>query len=152
LPAIIWSRIFSLPVRDINVWWLRHKELKFCLFCCGTITVHTKKKPLLLLQGWLSIMYQILANGRTLKEGFMASCHTISTAQYGEQPKGTKKHTQLLQYLHTKEPSPLKASDCRSCWFDTELLHGIYRHNGSKCIEEKDAIQKYLSTDRKLEI
>jgi len=56
-----------------------------------------------------------------------------------------------MQYLHTKEPSRLQASDCRCWWFVTELLHGIYRYNGSKCIEDKDAIQKYLSTDRKLE-
>jgi len=67
-------------------------------------------------------------------------------------PAGTKKHTQLLQYLHTKEPSLLQASDCRSWWFVTELLHGIYRYNGSKYIEDKDAIQKYLSTDSKFEI
>jgi len=28
----------------------------------------------------------------------------------------------------------------------------FYRYNGSKCTEDKDAIQNYLSTDRKLEI
>jgi len=28
---------------------------------------------------------------------------------------GTKNYIQLLQYLHTKEPSLLWASDCR-CW------------------------------------
>jgi len=28
---------------------------------------------------------------------------------------GTNNHTQLLQYLHTKEPSLLRAADCR-CW------------------------------------
>ena len=67
-------------------------------------------------------------------------------------PAGTKKQTQLLQYLHTKETSVLQASDCRCWWCVTEQLHGIYRYNGSKCIEDKDAIQKYLSTDRKLEI
>ena len=37
----------------------------------------------------------------------------------------TMNHTQLLQYLHTKEPSLLRASDWRWWWFSKELLYGI---------------------------
>ena len=37
----------------------------------------------------------------------------------------TMNHTQLLQYLQTKEPSLLRASDWRCWWFSKELLHGI---------------------------
>ena len=38
---------------------------------------------------------------------------------------GTKNNIQLLQYLHTKEPSLLQASDCRCWYFSKEPLHGI---------------------------
>jgi hypothetical protein len=38
---------------------------------------------------------------------------------------GTKNYTQLLQYLHTKEPSMLRASHCRYRCVGKELLHGI---------------------------
>jgi len=60
-------------------------------------------------------MYQILANGGTLKEGFMASSHTTSTAQYGEQPSRHKETHKVAAVFTHKEQSLLQASDCR-CW------------------------------------
>jgi len=48
-------------------------------------------------------MYQILAKGGTCQKGFMASSHTTSTAQYGEQPSRHKEtHTVASVFTHKR--------------------------------------------------
>ena len=70
-------------------------------------------------------MYQTLANGEHAKN-VLWHHHTLQQQlSLKNSLADTKKHTQLLQYLHTNEPSLLWASDCR-CWrFGKQLLHGI---------------------------
>jgi hypothetical protein len=52
---------------------------------------------------------------------------------------GTKNHTQLLQYLHTVDDG------------DSVRKYSLafFGYHGTKRTEDKDAIQKYLSTGRK---
>jgi hypothetical protein len=45
-------------------------------------------------------MFQNLANGGTCKKGFLASSHTTSTAQSGEQP-GRKKESHAVVAVFT---------------------------------------------------
>jgi hypothetical protein len=48
-------------------------------------------------------MYQILENGGMCQKGFMASSHTTSTAQSGEQPsRHTESHTVAVVFTHKK--------------------------------------------------
>jgi len=73
----------------------------------------------------LSIMYQSLANGGTWQNVFWHH-HTLhQQLSLQNSLAGTKNNTQVLQYLHTKEPSLLQASDCRCWYFSKEPLHGI---------------------------
>jgi hypothetical protein len=79
-------------------------------------------------QSWLSIMYQTLNTGGTYQNVFWHH-HTLLVHQQlslENSIAGTKNHTELLQNLHTKEPSLLWASDHRCWWCGKELLLGIF--------------------------
>jgi len=87
-----------------------------------------------------------------MPKSFLASSHTFSTAQSGEQPSRHKElHTVAAVFSH-KKPSFLWASDCQCWWFNTEFCLALFVYQGSICTEDKDTIQKYLSTGRKWEI
>jgi hypothetical protein len=79
-------------------------------------------------RSWLSIMYQILANGGKCQKVFWHH-HTLHQ-QLGLENSlaGTKNNTQLLQYLHMKEPSLLRASDCK-CWYFSKHFIGSMDQN-----------------------
>ena len=94
-----------------------------------------------------------MANGGTLKEGFYGiMTYYINSSEW-----------------RTAQQAQRNTHSC--CSIYTQKNHHCYRHQTvdgghtlrnyciafigtmeSKCIEDKDAIQKYLSTDRKLEI
>jgi hypothetical protein len=62
---------------------------------------------------------------------------------------GTKNHTQLLQYLRTKNHHCYGHQTVDVGDTVKNYRMAFYGYHGSKCTEDKDAIQKYLSTDRK---
>ena len=65
---------------------------------------------------------------------------------------GTKNHTQLLQYLHTKNHHSYGHQTVDDGDLVCNYSLAFFAYHGIKCTEDKDAIQKYLSTGRKWEI
>jgi hypothetical protein len=63
----------------------------------GSVTLPKESSQLILM------MYQIPANDGTYQKGFLASSHTTSTAQPGEQPSRHKKsHTAAAVFIHKR--------------------------------------------------
>jgi hypothetical protein len=111
------------------------------VFGYGTQKKKKKKKK----TSWLSIMNQTLANGGICQKGFLASSHTTSTAQSGEQLSSHKIYTQKNHHYYGHQTVDVGETVTNYCM----VFYGYHR---SKCTEDKNAIQKYLSTDTKWEI
>jgi len=68
------------------------KIIKSIIFACSLVVQlqYTQKETSWSWQSSLSIMYQTLPNGGTCEKGFLASSHTTSSDQSGEQPTSHK--------------------------------------------------------------
>ena len=104
-------------------------------------------------QSRLSIMYQTLAIGGTCQEVFLASSHTTSTAQSVEEPSRHKKSLMVPAVFTHKRTITVMGIETVDVGVSVRnYCMALYGYHGSKCTIVKDAMQKYLSTDRKWEI